>query len=99
MSLKDAIVAMQADLRANPDNALATFSADSRQVEGLRSETKIRQFSVTVAEPETLGGTDAGPNPLALVLGALASCQQITYPAYAEASDIPLEPLYVQTPV
>ena len=44
MALKDIIVATQADLRANPANAVATFSADSRQVEGLRSETKIRQF-------------------------------------------------------
>ncbi len=96
MSLKDAIVAMQADLRANPDNALATFSADSRQVEGLRSETKIRQFSVTVDEPETLGGTDAGPNPVELVLGALASCQEITYRAYAEALGIPLEAVSVK---
>src|SRR5260370_6262157 len=96
MSLKDAIVAMQADLRANPDNALATFSADSRQVEGLRSETKIRQFSVTVDEPETLGGTDTGPNPVELVLGALASCQEITYRAYAEALGIPLEAVSVQ---
>ena len=96
MSLKDAIVAMQADLRANPDNALATFSADSRQVEGLRSETKIRQFSVTVDEPETLGGTDTGPNPVELVLGALASCQEITYRAYAEAVGIPLEAVSVK---
>ncbi len=96
MSLKDAIVAMQADLRANPDNALATFSADSRQVEGLRSETKIRQFSVTVDEPETLGGTDTGPNPVELVLGALASCQEITYRAYAEALGIPLEAVSVK---
>jgi hypothetical protein len=45
MALKDIIVATQADLRANADHAVATFSADSRQVEGLRSEAKIRQFS------------------------------------------------------
>src|ERR1700686_1400123 len=36
MSLKDIIVATQADLRANADHAIATFAADSRQVEGLR---------------------------------------------------------------
>ena len=38
--LKDAIVAMQAQLRADPATANAMFSADLRQVEGLRSETK-----------------------------------------------------------
>jgi len=50
MALKDIIVATQTDLRANPGNALATFAGDSRQVEGLRSETKIRQFSMTIDE-------------------------------------------------
>ena len=60
MALKDIIVATQADLRANAQNGQAAFSVDSRQVEGLRSETKIRQFSLTVDEPPTLGGSDAG---------------------------------------
>jgi putative redox protein len=96
MSLKDIIVATQADLRANADHAIATFAADSRQVEGLRSETKIRQFSVTVDEPPTLGGTDTGPNPVELVLAALATCQEITYRAYATALGIPLESVSVK---
>jgi putative redox protein len=96
MALKDIIVATQTDLRANPDHAIATFSADSRQVEGLRSETKIRQFSVTVDEPPSLGGTDTGPNPVELVLAALATCQEITYRAYATALGIPLESVSVK---
>ena len=96
MALKDIIVATQSDLRVNPDNAVATFSADSRQVEGLRSETKIRQFSLTVDEPPNLGGTDAGPNPVELVLASLATCQEITYRAYATALGIPLESVSVK---
>ena len=96
MSLKDTIIATQADLRANPGHAAATFSAASRQVDGLRSETKIRQFSLTVDEPPTLGGTDTGPNPVELVLAALATCQEITYRAYATALGIPLESVSVR---
>ncbi len=96
MALKDIIVATQADLHANADHAIATFAANSRQVEGLRSETKIRQFSVTVDEPPTLGGTDTGPNPVELVLAALATCQEITYRAYATALGIPLESVAVK---
>ena len=96
MGLEDIIVATQADLRANADHAIATFAADSRQVEGLRSETKIRQFSVTVDEPPSLGGTDTGPNPVELVLAALATCQEITYRAYATALGIPLESVSVK---
>ena len=96
MGLKDIIVATQADLQTNPNHAVATFAADSRQVEGLRSETRIRQFSITVDEPPTLGGTDAGPNPVELVLAALATCQEITYRAYATALGIPLESVSVK---
>lgn len=96
MALKDIIVATQADLRANADHAVATFAADSRQVEGLRSETRIRQFSVTVDEPPSLGGTDTGPNPVELVLAALATCQEITYRAYATALGIPLDGVSVR---
>ena len=71
------------------------FRPTSRQVEGLRSQTKIRQFSLTVDEPPALGGTDAGPNPVELVLAALATCQEITYRAYATALGIPLESVSV----
>jgi putative redox protein len=95
MALKDIIVETQTDLLANPDHAIATFSVDSRQVEGLRSETKIRQFNVTVDEPPNLGGADTGPNPLEFVLAALATCQEITYRAYATALGIPLESVSV----
>jgi uncharacterized OsmC-like protein len=96
MAIKETIEAAQADLRDNPKNALATFSADSRQVIGFRSQTNIRQFSLTVDEPESLGGTDAGPNPAELVLAALAACQEVTYRAYAEALGIPLESVSVK---
>ena len=96
MALKDIIVATQTDLRANAQNGQAAFSVDSRQVEGLRSEAKIRQFSLTVDEPPSLGGSDAGPNPVELVLAALATCQEITYRAYATALGIPLESVSVK---
>ena len=96
LALKDIIVATQADLRDNPEHANATFAADSRQVDGLRSETKIRQFSLTIDEPPNLGGTDTGPNPVELVLAALATCQEITYRAYATAFGIPLESVSVK---
>jgi hypothetical protein len=44
MALKEIIVETQAHLRADAANAKAVFSVDSRQVETLRSEVKIRQF-------------------------------------------------------
>ncbi len=43
-----------------------------------------------------MGGTDAGPNPVELILAALGSCQEITYRAYAAALDIPLKEVRVE---
>jgi uncharacterized OsmC-like protein len=39
--------------------------------------------------------TDTGPNPVEFVLAALATCQEITYRAYATALGIPLESVSV----
>ena len=96
MALKEIIVETQANLRADAASAKAVFSVDSRQVENLRSEAKIRQFLLTVDEPPALGGSDAGPNPVELVLAALATCQEITYRAYATALGIPLDSVSVK---
>jgi uncharacterized OsmC-like protein len=96
MSLKEIIQQTQAQLRERPDQAVATFAVDSRQVEGVRSETRVRQFTLTVDEPPSLGGTDLGPNPVELVLAALATCQEITYRAYATALGVPLDRVSVK---
>jgi uncharacterized OsmC-like protein len=96
MPLKEIIQETQATLRARPDQAVATFAVESRQVEGVRSETKVRQFTLTVDEPPSLGGTDLGPNPVELVLTALATCQEITYRAYATALGVPLDKVSVK---
>ena len=86
----------QQALRAEPAQARTTYIVDSRQAEGLRSEIQIRQFGLTVDEPETLGGTDQGPSPVELVLAALASCQEITYRIYADSLGIPLDSVSVK---
>ena len=96
MALKEIIVETQANLRADAAKAKAVFSVDSRQVENVRSEVRIRQFALTVDEPPTLGGSDAGPNPVELVLAGLATCQEITYRAYATALGIPLDSVSVK---
>jgi putative redox protein len=77
-------------LRADPSKAKVRFDAQSRQIAGLRSEVEARDFMITVDEPKALGGTDLGPNPVELVLAAIASCQEITYRLYADKLGIPL---------
>lgn len=87
---KEVVETAQTGLKSAPENALATFTAQSRQTAGLRSAVSVRQFNLAVDEPEALGGQDTAPNPVEYILAALASCQEITYRLYADAMAIPL---------
>jgi uncharacterized OsmC-like protein len=82
-------------LAADANAGTVTFSATSRQIEGLHSRVSTRDFFLEVDEPEALGGTDKGPNPVELILAALASCQEITYRLYADRLGIPLDGISV----
>lgn len=75
---------------AEPARAQHTFKTRSALSAGLRSDVSIRQHAVVIDEPESIGGGDAGPSPIEMLLAALASCQEITYKAYATALGIEL---------
>ncbi|PJK30848.1 OsmC family protein [Minwuia thermotolerans] len=94
--LKTLIAEIQESFRSEPAKALARFESRSRLQDGLRTEATLRQHRVVVDEPEALGGSDAGPNPVELVLAALGTCQEITYRAFASALGIPLEEVSVE---
>jgi len=96
VQFKDIYEKTLAGLKDTPENASAVFTVQTRQVEGFRSEATVRQFNVTVDEPEALGGQDAGPSPVELLLAALGSCQEITYRLYADALGVPLDGVSVQ---
>lgn len=82
-------------IEADPRNAHARFEVQSRQVSGLHSEVEARDFLLTVDEPRALGGQDLGPNPVELILAAVASCQEITYRLYADRLGIDLKSVSV----
>ena len=64
---------------------------------GFRSEAKIRDFAATVSdEPNSLGGTDTGPNPVEQVLAALGNCLAVGYAANATASGIEIRNLNIE---
>ncbi|MGD9539270.1 MAG: OsmC family protein [Alphaproteobacteria bacterium] len=96
IDLRQLIAEKQAAFKANPARALATFESRSGLIEGFRTKAALRQHSVLVDEPAELGGTDAGPNPVELILAALGTCQEITYRAYATALGIPLDGVSVK---
>lgn len=87
----EAVQTVVKNISTNPENAKATFSAVSTLHEGLLADIRIRNFDLVADEPKSLGGTDEGPNPVELVLGAFAACQEIVIAAYAAVLDISVQ--------
>ena len=58
---------------------------------GTRATITARQFSWLADEPQLAGGTDEGPTPYEILLGALAACITITLRLYADHKEIPLQ--------
>jgi uncharacterized OsmC-like protein len=57
---------------------LVKVETSGKWEKGLQTSIYIRDFEkITVDEPENLGGTDVGPNPVELVLGGLSSCTSV----------------------
>ncbi|CAN1210222.1 Osmotically inducible protein C [Tumidithrix helvetica PCC 7403] len=78
------------------------FQATTAWVDGTRSETHIksfewagqsytRDFTLTIDEPEELGGTNMGPNPQEVLLSALNACLLATFVALCSMQGIALE--------
>lgn len=76
--------------------AVATFKATSKLVSGLAVDTTVRNFTIRMDEPPSLGGNDTGMNPVEGVLAALGSCQVIVAAAFAKANGINLQDFWVE---
>ena len=94
--LRKALVNLVGEVQSDPKNADLVFSASSKLVEGLVTEVQVRDFNFLSDEPEALGGTDVGPNPVEYVLGALAACQQIVIKAHATVLGINVQEVTVE---
>ena len=93
----NAVGKLAAQIQSNPKAAIMEPSVRSELNEGLKATVSIRNFELTVDEPAVLGGTNKGPNPVELVLGALATCKEIVVKAYAVSLGIQVNSVKVHT--
>jgi putative redox protein len=63
--------------------------------DGLRAVAAARNHTWMADEPPEGGGTDAGPQPTEMLLGALGACMAITAKLYANRKNWPLEQVEV----
>ena len=90
------VVSLAEKIQAEPHVADTTWRAEVNWQGGFRSEAKIREFAPAQSdEPEQLGGTNTGPNPVEQVLGALGNCLAVGYAANATAVGITISDLSI----
>ncbi len=90
-TIKEALQKTIDTITKNPKCSNVVFRAETELVEDVRCSMKVRDFSpISVDEPAELGGGNSAMNPVELVLGALGTCQEIMYAAYASVMGVKL---------
>jgi uncharacterized OsmC-like protein len=86
--LQEVVTALQAD----PSKTQTVWRTRVQWHDGFHNQFQARAHPpVTVDEPRTLLGTDSGPNPAELLLGAMGTCLSIGYALNATARGIRIE--------
>ena len=70
--------------------ATIKFNIKAHSENPTKTIVEARDFKIIVDEPENLGGTDAGPNPVEYVLAALAGCMNVVGHLVAKEMDFTL---------
>ncbi len=81
--------------QATAEHATPTISVTHQG--GDKFEIAVRDHTITVDQPEAMGGDDSAPTPTELFVASLASCVAFYARRYLARHDLPLEGLRVET--
>lgn len=68
-----------------------TVDVEAQSETATRTTVEVRDFELTVDEPEAMGGQDEGPNPLEYMLAAQAGCLNVTGHQVAKEMDLDVD--------
>ncbi|MFA9516264.1 OsmC family protein [Halopenitus sp. H-Gu1] len=74
---------------------LHKFAVEARSESSTKAVVETRDFEFVVDEPEPLGGTDEGPNPVEYLLGSWAGCLNVVANLVAQERDITIDSLEI----
>lgn len=92
----DAFDATRLAVAEDPEAGQGSFTTVTEWVDGARAHTTARSFAIDTDEPEPLGGTDEGVDPMELLLAAVGTCLQIGWVTQAAKRDIDLQGLRIE---
>lgn len=81
--LKEIVARRIEFFKRKPEAALYKPKVSSRHIEGLYTETKVREHLVKSDYGEAAGGTNVAPNPIELLLSAIAACIEAAFYEFA----------------
>ena len=92
----EAVAGLASKIQQEPEVAKTRWNARVEWKGGFRSEATVRDFDALLSdEPDALGGTDTGPNPVEQILAAFGNCLAVGYAANATAAGIELRKLAI----
>lgn len=93
----NAVAGLVGKIQEEPDVAATKWNALVKWKGGFRSEATIREFApIQSDEPDALGGTNHGPNPVEQVLAAYGNCLAVGYAANATVAGIEIKDLSIE---
>lgn len=72
-----------------------SFAIDAESKTATHTVVEARDFEFSIDEPTNMGGTNAGPNPVEYLLGALAGCLNVVGHEVAEEMDLTVKNIAV----